>query len=218
MPRKLLIRTDTLPYHVTARANNKEPFPIEQDRMWKILGSECLTLSFIYDVEFHAVVMMPNHIHMLMTTPTHDLGKVMNILMSNVTRRCNRASGRSGHVFGGPYHWTLIGSSRYFGHALKYVYRNPVRALIAGSVETYPYSSLHGLLGRSHLPFPIHFTRANLELNLPDLEGPQLIPWLNTPFPKEAEELIRKNLRKRTFDTILNRNNRRPNEILQMAL
>src|SRR5690606_20442105 len=106
-----------------------------------------------------AVVLMPNHFHMILTVPMHDLGVVMNRLMTSVSRRANLFSGRTGHLFGGPYFWSLIASFRYYGHALKYVYRNPVKGGLCERVERYPFGSLHGLLGYSHLPFPIHLTR-----------------------------------------------------------
>jgi REP element-mobilizing transposase RayT len=147
------------------------------------MGTECLNLALVYEVEFHALVLMPNHFHMLVTVPKHDLGKVMSVFMASVTRTANLLSGRSGHLFGGPYHWSLINSSRYYGHALKYVYRNPVRAKLCSAVEEHPYSTLQGLLGETHLPFRLHFTRAGMELALPSAEPSEQLEWLNKPFP-----------------------------------
>lgn len=161
---------------------------------------------------------MPNHFHMIVTVPQHDLGKVMSVFMASVTRTANLISGRSGHLFGGPYFWSLIASSRYFGHALKYVYRNPVRAKLCAQVEDYPFSTLAGLLGGAPLPFPIHFTRAGLELALPSSEPAQQVEWLNRPFPVEAESLIQQGLRKNVFDAIKDRKTRKPVEPLSQLL
>jgi putative transposase len=218
MPRKLLQRNSSLPYHVTARSNNRETFPIDLGRLWKVVGFECLVLSTVYEIEVQALVLMPNHIHMLLTVPKYDLGKVMDVFMSSVTRTANTLSGRSGHLFGGPYYGSLITGTRYYGHALKYVYRNPVKAKLCEWVEDYPYSSLHGLLGKSHLPFPICQTRNGLEVNLPAIEAQQQLEWLNRAFPNEADALIRKGLRKRTFDTILDRKTRRPVQLLSQLI
>lgn len=214
MPRKPLIRTDCLPYHVTARANNREEFALPLARVWKIIGKECLFLSLIYEVEFQAVVLMPNHIHILLTVPKHDLGIVMNEFMKSVSRSINLRSGRTGHVFGASYHWSLINNSRYYGHALKYVYRNPVRAKLCGRVEDYPYSSLHGLLGKAHLPFPLYQTRVGMEIALPTTESYFQLDWMNTAFPSEAEKLIQKGLRRKLFDVIIDRKTRRAFEPL----
>ena len=205
MPRKKLQRTDLLPYHVTARANNRDAFLLPLDKLWEIMGKECLFLSMIYEVKFHSLVLMPNHFHTILTVPKHDLGVVMNELLKSVSRIANTISGRSGHVFGGPYHWSLIGNSRYYGHAYKYVYRNPVKAKLTTFAEEYPYSTLQGLLGQAHLPFPIHFTQIGMEATLPKVGTDPYLKWLNTPFLSEAENLIQKALRRKLFDIIIDR-------------
>jgi len=211
MPRKALEKSDRLPYHVTARTNNREEFHLDRRSLWDIIGSECLTMSLIFGVEFHALVLMPNHFHMLVTVPEQDLGVIMNIFMSNITRRSNKLTGRTGHLFGGPYYWSLIKSNRYFGHALKYVYRNPVRAKICHQVEEYPFSTLSGLIGDNYLPFPIHFTRCLLEAGLPMESTPTFLNWLNQPFPQEAEKLIKIGLNRKVFENISRRENRKIN-------
>jgi putative transposase len=203
MPRRPLYRTSVLPYHVTARSNNREKFPVSLASMWELLGTECLTVRLKFGVEFHAVVLMPNHFHMILTVPESNLGFVMNNIMSNLTKKANRVVGRSGHVFGGPYYRTVIHSSRYYGHAFKYVYRNPVRAGLCDAVEDYRFSTLHGLIGSDRLLFPIHFPRIELALSLPAIEPIDLLGWLNTPFSKEAESLIQHGLRKPIFDKII---------------
>src|SRR4051794_23831949 len=108
MPRKSFQRSNVLPYHVTARANNREAFHLPIRSVWAVIGLECLNLAWVYGVQFHALVLMPNHFHMLLTVPEHDLGKAMNVFVSSATRTINLFSGRSGHVFGGPYHWSII--------------------------------------------------------------------------------------------------------------
>lgn len=218
MPRKNLIRTDCVPYHVTARANNREPFHLAPERFWALLGSELWVLSLVSGVEIHALVLMPNHFHLILTTPLHDLGKAMDLFMSEITRRLNRTTGRSGRVFGGPYHWTLINSTRYFHHVLKYVYRNPVKAGLVKRVEDYPFSTLHGLLGNSWLPVPIYFTRVAMELGLPSPEPDAQLEWLNRPFPNEFDYLIGKGLRKPCFEDLKDPNTRRAYPIFDQLI
>lgn len=200
MPRKALIKNDFVPYHVTSRANNKEQFLLPLEVVWEIITFELWSLQLIYEIEIHAFVLMPNHFHLLLTVPNSDLGKIMNLLMANATTRMNKQLGRSGHVFGGPYYWNIILSSRYFGHALKYVYRNPVKAKLCEKVEQYPHSSLYGLAGKTHLPFPISYTRAGMEFGLPVEKMDQFLNWLNHSFPAEIEKLIQVGLRKKVFD------------------
>jgi putative transposase len=218
MPRKPLQRSNLLPYHITARANNRERFPLPLEEIWEVITNECLVLSLVYEVEFHALVLMPNHFHMLVTTPVHELGDVMDVFMTSIARTVNLNSGRLGHLFGGPYYGSVIGNSRYFGHALKYVYRNPVKAKLSQFVEDYPYSTLRGLLGYSALPFPIHFTRTPMDLSLPIFETDPFLSWLNKPFPIESEDRIRKGLKRRIFDRPIDRKTRTRCNLLEQFL
>jgi putative transposase len=219
MSRKKLLTSDRFPYHVTARTNNKELFPIPLNEVWEILESECLTLRLLYEVEFQAIVLMPNHIHMIFTTPQANLGKVMLVFMTSFAKSVNFRSGRIGHVFGGPYFWSMITSTRYYGHALKYVYRNPVRAGLCDKVEQYPYSSLQGVLGFKHFAIPIHYTRIGAELNIPEADLHfEWLDWLNRPFTKEAEGLIRLCLSRKEMKMLIDRKGRRPNTTLDQLL
>lgn len=170
------------------------------DRLWEITAEECLLLNWIYGVEFQAVVLMPNHYHLILTVPEHDLGIVMNDFMRSISKKLNWISGRKGHSFGGPYYRCLINNTLYFSHALKYVYRNPVRANLCLRVEDFPFSSLHGLLGKSYLPFPIYWTRVGMELAVDNAENAyELLDWLNLPVPVEEESQVRKALRRPVF-------------------
>ena len=212
MSRKLLIRSNFLPYHVTARSNNRESFPLPPEQTWEIISNECYAISAVREAEIQALVLMPNHFHMIITVPAFDLGKIMQGFISNISRTVNRNSGRSGHVFGGPYHCSLINSGLYYSTALKYVYRNPVRANLVERAEDFKYSTLHGILGKSHLPFPIYYPREAF-FNVPD-EPETMLSWINTPFTKEAQEAIQKGFRRRLFRLPIDRKTRVPISLL----
>jgi putative transposase len=214
MSRRKLLKIKTHPYHVTVRANNRDRFHLSMNRFWDVIGDRCLFLKMVYGVEFQAVVLMPNHLHIILTVPEFDLGFVMNELLKSISRTSNLLTGRTGHLFGGPYHWSLINSSRYFGHALKYVYRNPVKAGLCQKVEDYPFSTLQGLLGQTHLRFPLYYTRVGMESALPAIEPLLQLDWLNTPVPAEADALIQKGLRRKVFDSILDRVKRKETSVL----
>jgi putative transposase len=200
MPRKPLIRSSTLPYHVTARGNNREPFHLASEDVWKIFEAHCFEIYLLFQVQVHAFVLMNNHFHLLISTPHEDLGKVMMYFMRTVTRTINLRSGRSGRVFGARYHWSLIDSDLYFAHALKYVYRNPVRAGVCVRAEEYPFSSLAGVLGFRPLSFPLFFPfGCEGFLKIPS-ELDDLLLWLNQPFRKEQQLAIQKALRRTQFD------------------
>lgn len=201
MTRKKLIRSPFLPYHVVSRCNNREWFHLPLDVVWRITTSELYRISILYGAQVHAFVLMANHYHLLISTPEADLGVVMKEFNRAITQLFNLFSNRSGHLFGGPYKWTLIEGPTYYANALKYVYRNPVRAQIVGKVEDYPFSTLHGLLGNAPVPVPIFLPR-------PEIEGFSLIPadqtdalaWFNQPFLKEELEAIERGFRRKVFE------------------
>jgi REP element-mobilizing transposase RayT len=217
MPRKPLVRSNWNPYHITARVNNRETFPIDLHLQWEIFTSECRNIRNLYEVEFHSFVMMPNHIHTILTAPDpeNNLGNIMRYFMSQVTQRTHRKSGKTGHLFGGPYHWSLIKDSRYYYHALKYVYRNPVRANLCETVQDYSFSTFQGQIGACHLPFPIHFTRSGLEQYLPAEDPLYWLDWLNRPFEAEVEKQIQMGLRKKLFGPRIDQKTKRPDQRLE---
>ncbi len=200
MPRKSLIRSELLPYHVTNRCNNREPFRLPTEDVWRICENRLYEITYLFQARIHAFVLMPNHFHLLITTPSEDLGKVMMHFVRSLTKDVNLKSGQSGRIFGSRYHWSLIDSRSYFFHAYKYLYRNPVRAQLTQSAEDYRFSTLPGLLGMQRLGFPLHLpyeldqTSPSLVRQLTD------VPWLNRPSHSETEERIRKALRRLRFE------------------
>jgi putative transposase len=203
MPRKPLIRSTIHPYHVTARGNNKEPFPNSPEESWKILN-KCLQLIHEeHQVKIHAFVMMNNHFHLLMSTPKNDLGIVMRDFMRTATRSMNRKSGRIGRIFGGSYHWSVVTSENYYDCVLKYIYRNPVKAGLIHSVELYPFSTIKCVLDLEKLPYKISPVLW-LEKNIPNDDKIHFLQWLNQPFYFEDEAAIKNGLKKTSFAPPIN--------------
>ena len=174
--------------------------------VWVVFINALFEVQLLYGVQVHAFVLMPNHFHLLVTTPGEDLGIVMQRLIKSVTRTLNLLSGRSGRVFGARYHWTLVDSANYFACALKYVYRNPIRANICTRVEEYPYSTLSGLTGDATLPIQIHFPFGESGYWIVPEEITAQLEWLNRPFRKEYEEAIQKGLKKARFAPPMSKN------------
>jgi REP element-mobilizing transposase RayT len=204
MARKRYFPTDQYPYHVSARAWNKEWFPLPIDQCWKIFSHYLYLITLTYQVRIHSFVLMDNHFHMLITTPQANLAEAMNYLMREVSKTINKQSGRINQVFGGPHHRTVIKSRLYYQHAYKYVYRNPIEAGLCQRVQDYPYSTLKGLLGLEQLTFPAFdnndlITNAQAQLN-----------WLNTPYPQvDFLEDIRAALKHDEFEFYADQTSRR---------
>jgi putative transposase len=198
MPKKKLIRSKHLPYHVVNRTNHREWFNIPIEKAWSEFQFFCWEANLLYGAKIHAFVLMSNHFHLIVSTPENDLGEVMRLFSSGVARSINYKSHQQGHVFGGRYKWSLISHPEYYLHALKYVYRNPVKANLVSRVEDYKYSSLHGLLGKSHLLFPTISEVKNLDLKI-EIFQPETLNWLNTSAPVEDELALRTALVRSVF-------------------
>ncbi|MBK9323146.1 MAG: transposase [Bdellovibrionaceae bacterium] len=194
MPKKKIIRNSDFPYHISARSNNREWFSIPISEVWKIFADYLYFISFAYRVEIHAFVLMSNHYHLLARTPEGNLDQAMLYLQRETSRWLARESGRINHVFGGPYHSSLIQDINHYNNVYKYILRNPIGVGLANKVEEYPYSSLRGLLGCEKLLFP---TVGNLELFT---KTEEFLSWLNLEYQEEEREVIQKGIRRKSFE------------------
>ena len=209
MPRKHLIRTSDVPYHVTARSNNKEFFYLDTITLWDIFMESMSKAKKQFNCNFHAFVLMSNHYHLLVSTPESNLDLVMNYLQREIARIANKKSSRINHFFGGPYKWTMICEEAYYWNALKYIFRNPIRAGLCEDVLSYKYSSLNTQPKEFKWQLSDFFNNPNVQIN-PDLD------WLNEAYLNEIESKIKAGLRRREFQIPCDMNGYRP--ILDMPL
>jgi putative transposase len=198
MTRKYLIRSNEHPYHVTARGNNREPYPCGQKVAWEIFCTHLKAICELFDVKIHAFVMMPNHFHLLITTSKEDLGEVMQWFMRSVTRTINDQTGRSGRIFGGRYHWSIVRTQVYYDCALKYIYRNPVKAGMIKNVEDFAFSTIKHALEIESLDYPLS-PPIWADSIIPKGQKTEFLLWLNQSFKESKEAAIKAGLRKTTF-------------------
>lgn len=189
MPRPLLIRSETHPYHVTSRCNNKEFFPIPLDEVWELMLKQLHQEVKEQSLCVHAFVLMGNHFHLLCHTPKGNLDQIMQRLLRTTSVKINIRNKAINHVWGGRYKWSLIESQTHYFQVYRYIYQNPLRAGICNRVEEYPYSTL------KPNPLPMH---TFIPLSFGGVEGE--LHWLNERYDKEDLELIKLGLRKSQFD------------------
>jgi len=182
MPRPFLIRSETHPYHVTARNNQKEFFPIPISKVWEIMLEELKHASSQHALAVHAFVLMGNHFHLLCHTPKGNLDEVMMNFL--------RATAKKMHTkWDAPYKYSMIDSQTHYYQVYRYIFQNPVRIGLCNRVEDYPYSTLN------EVPIILH---SFIPMSFAGKEG-ELI-WLNEKYEKEDEVLIKLGLRKHQFD------------------
>jgi putative transposase len=194
MARKKTILQSVFPYHITARCINQEWFELDLELVWSIFGDYLTILKYEFNFEIISFVLLNNHFHMLVKTPDANLSEGMNYFMREVSREISYKSGRINQTFGGPYHWCLLDSYRYFLNSYKYVYRNPVEAGLATTCESYSYSSLSRLLGFRRINFPIETDTILLN---PDFQI-EALHWLNNGM-SDLHQHVAFALKKRVF-------------------
>ncbi len=89
----------------------------------------------------HAFVVMPNHVHLLIT-PKLPVRRIMNGMKGATAREANRILGRKGKHFWQDEsfdHW--VRSPRELARIRAYIENNPVSAGLAAKPEEWPWSS-----------------------------------------------------------------------------
>jgi putative transposase len=135
-------------YHVVARGNNKQQIFLDKRDHHIFLDVVAQALS-----RFHwqclTYCLMPNHYHLVVTTPNADLSQGMRQINGVYAQTFNRRHDRSGHLFQGRYGERQIRSDRHLLEAIRYVALNPVRAGLASRPEDWLWSAHAELCGRS---------------------------------------------------------------------
>ncbi|MGZ3723520.1 MAG: transposase [Bdellovibrionales bacterium] len=164
-------------------------------------------MHWAYSVKIHSFVLMRNHFHLLITTPANNLSAAMGYFMRETSRAITKSADRINQTYGQRHHRTIVNSNHYYLLCYKYVYRNPVVAGLIERPEDYPFSTLHRLIGRDHLLFPV---AEDITL-FSDFEG--TLSWLNRPSTPEAWQAVKMALRRRTFSLAKDQNTKRPNAL-----
>jgi putative transposase len=196
MPRRNVPSSAIHPTHINARCANREWFKIPLPEVWCIMENYLSFIHHAYDIKIHSFVLMPNHFHLIASTPKTNISEAMNYFMRETSRQIGYASNRINQVYGGRFHRTVIKDAKYFLCAYKYVYRNPVKGELAAKVEDYPFSTLSGKLGLSKIFIPVE--EDTLLFSSPFCD--RTLGWLNAKPSKENDESIRLALRRRIFE------------------
>lgn len=185
------------PFHVTGRHHNKEAFYVELDLVWEILSEHLYFTQKFFGLKVLAFVLMPNHFHLICKTDQEPLGIALGYFMRETSKTLNFYSGRCNQNWGSRYYRCEVASYNYFMNCYKYVYQNPVRAKLVSKCENWRYSTLHGLLGKSHLIVP-----TESDTILFSDQGKifdDTLDWLNKTIDEENLEALRTALKKTRF-------------------
>ena len=107
-----------------------------RDREWSVL-TFCL---------------MTNHAHLLVQTPSPDLGGGFKRIHEDYARSLNRRHDMSGHAFGARFYSELVRTDRHLIGCLRYIARNPVAHGACRRPRDWPWSAHRALAGRADPP------------------------------------------------------------------
>ncbi|MCP4268228.1 MAG: hypothetical protein GY777_22085 [Candidatus Brocadiaceae bacterium] len=113
-------------YHFTCRGN-------ERNRIFKDDADRREFLSILtdsldkYAVELHGYVLMDNHFHLILHTPSGSLSRFAQRFNTAYTVYYNRKHKRTGHLYQGRYKAILIEKDSYLLVLSRYIHLNPVK-------------------------------------------------------------------------------------------
>jgi REP element-mobilizing transposase RayT len=138
-------------YHITSRGNGRNLIYFQDDDFELFLQS-LANVCERYNWVVHAYCLMSNHYHLLVETPDANLSQGMRQLNGVFTQSMNRKHHRVGHLFQGRYKAILVNKDAYLLELCRYIVLNPVRANMVNSLEEWPWSSWHCMLGNVKSP------------------------------------------------------------------
>ena len=141
MPRPHRVVLPSVPLHIIQRGNNRIPcFASRSDYLTYLdMLREC---AFDCACALHAYVLMTNHVHLLLSPGADDSASMMmQRLGTRYVGYFNRRHGRTGTLWEGRFHSSLVQDERYLMICHRYIELNPIRAGMANVPSDYPWSS-----------------------------------------------------------------------------
>ncbi len=141
MARLSRIDVPGLPQHLIQRGNNQALCFFRPDDYQFYLNA-VNEAAIKYQCQLHAYVLMPNHVHLLLTG--EHLGSVSSFMQSvgrRYVRYINIAQGRTGTLWEGRFRSSIVESEPYLLTCYRYIELNPVRAGLVSDPGDYVWSS-----------------------------------------------------------------------------
>lgn len=141
MARRPRIIVPGIPLHLTQRGVDRCPtfLSAEDFAAYRLFLRQALSAA---RCRLHAYVLMPNHVHLLLTPDTEDgPATLVRAIGSRYVRYFNARYRRTGGLWEGRYHSVLVDSVAYLLRCSRYIERNPVRAFLVADPAAYQWSS-----------------------------------------------------------------------------
>ncbi|HTC28344.1 transposase [Dyella sp.] len=141
MPRLPRFDIAGVPQHVLQRGRGGDACFFSPDDYQYYL-TQLLHASQRWQCAVHAYVLMPNHVHLLVTpSRLGALAGMMQSIGRNYVNYVNMTYRRAGTLWEGRYKSCLVDAEHYLLVCYRYIELNPVRAGLGGEPSAYPWSS-----------------------------------------------------------------------------
>lgn len=155
MPRTARIDYPGALHHLIARGINRQPIFLDsQDR--DLLLDRLGNLLTKTRTPCYAWALMPNHLHLLLTTDSVPVSTLMQRLLTGHAGYFNRRHERHGHLFQNRFKSILCQEESYLLELVRYIHLNPLKGKLVknlGALEDYPYCGHGAVLGRRLIPW-----------------------------------------------------------------
>jgi putative transposase len=133
--------SDSNTYFITARYWNGVAL-FQTTRVVDLLLATILNYRDAGKFLVHEFVVMPNHLHMLITNSSGTtLERAIQFIKGGFSFRAGKELGMKGEIWQRGYIDHRIQDADDYSQHRSYIHQNPVRARLANSPEEYPYSS-----------------------------------------------------------------------------
>ena len=129
------------PYFVTTNTADRNP-------IFSDSAANAVLIRVIEEIRaetrfhLHAWVMMPDHIHLVASTPDGvPIGRVMGLIKGRFANRWNRENGTAGAMWQSRFHERALRSPDALRSAIDYIHMNPVVAGLVDQPQDYRWSS-----------------------------------------------------------------------------
>ncbi len=133
-------------YHISNRGNRRQTiFRADPDYevFLSLLGKVVRRLGWVC----HAYCLMPNHVHLLLTTPEANLSGGLQRLLGSYARLFNDRHGVDGHLFQGRFRSVVVERTEHLLEVARYLPLNPVRAELCPDPAEWRWSSYRATAG-----------------------------------------------------------------------
>ena len=129
-------------FFVSTRASQGRAI-LQTDRMANLLMDVLRSYTLAGAFRVHEFVVMPNHLHVLVTIRDMSIEKAVQLIKGNFSYRAKKELGFQREVWQKGFSEVRVSDRKSFLQHKSYIEENPVKAGLVTSPEEYPYCSLY---------------------------------------------------------------------------